>query len=544
MIGHHHRREPEPAAATAGGESAATAGDSAADKLPPGAGIAMVAIGLGVIVIANDFTALNVAIPTIEEDFDVDLGTAQWVVNAYALIFGMAIVTGGRLADMFGRRKIFFIGAGIFAGFSLLGGLAPDAPSLIAMRLFMGVGGALMWPALLGLTYALLPDSKAGLAGGLILGAAGIGNALGPLIGGFLTEDVTWRAIFFLNVPIAAFAAAVIYSKVPKDAPGAQEGIDYSGIATLSVGLILLLLGFDQATDWGFGDPRVIAFFVVAVLMIVSFAVIEPRQGERALVPRDVIKNANFRAACLTVLLISAVFFTVLLYVPQFMIKILDFSPLEAGAGLAPMLVIFAITAFVAGRFYERVGAKTMVTMGTAGLAIGTILLSLIGDDWTYPDLIPGLAILGFGVGVFYSAVTTAGVTSLDPSRTSLAGGIIYMFQVAGGAVGLGITTMIFTLTSESELKDKAADAATPLTEHQSSVLHGLLAGTETSAEAKAELAPAALSRVDEWVHDSFVIGIQSGFRYAAILAVAGCFVSLFFVGGRLGRSKKPEPAA
>jgi EmrB/QacA subfamily drug resistance transporter len=516
----------------------------AGDKLPPGAGIAMVAIGLGVIVIANDFTALNVAIPAIEEDFDVDLGTAQWVVNAYALIFGMAIVTGGRLADMFGRRKIFFIGAGIFAGFSLLGGLAPDAASLIAMRLFMGIGGALMWPALLGLTYALLPDSKAGLAGGLILGAAGIGNALGPLLGGFLTEDVTWRAIFFLNVPIAAFAAAVIYTKVPKDAPGAQEGIDYAGIATLSAGLILLLLGFDQAADWGFGDPRVIAFFVVAVLMVVSFAIIEPRQGERALVPRDVIKNADFRAACLTVLLISAVFFTVLLYVPQFMIKILDFSPLKAGAGMAPMLVIFAITAFVAGRFYDRVGPKAMVTTGTAGLAIGTILLSLIGDDWAYADLIPGLVVLGFGVGVFFSAVTTAGVTSLDPSRSSLAGGIIYMFQVAGGAVGLGITTMIFTLSSESELKDKAADAATPLTEHQSSVLHGLLAGTETSAAAKADLAPAALSRVDDWVHDSFVVGIQSGFRYAAILAIAGCFVSLFFVGGRLGRSKKPEPAA
>ena len=412
------------------------------------------------------------------------------------------------------------------------------------MRLFMGVGGALMWPALLGLTYALLPDSKAGLAGGLILGAAGIGNAVGPLLGGFLTEDITWRAIFFLNVPIAAFAAAVIYTKVPKDEPGAQEGIDYAGIATLSFGLILLLLGFDQAGDWGFGDWRVIAFFVVAVLMIVSFAVIEPRQGERALVPRDVIKNANFRAACLTVLLISAVFFTVLLYVPQFLIKILDFSPLEAGAGLAPMLVVFAITAFVAGRFYERFGAKTMVTAGTAGLAIGTILLSMIGDDWTYTDLIPGLIVLGFGVGVFFSAVTTAGVTSLDSSRTSLAGGIIYMFQVAGGAVGLGITTMIFTLTSESELKEKAADAATPLTEHQASVLHGLLAGTDTAAKAKAELSPAALSKIDDWVHDSFVVGIQSGFRYAAILAVAGCFVSLFFVGGRLGRSKKPEPAA
>ncbi len=496
----------------------------------------MFAIGLGVIVIANDFTALNVALPAIEQDFDIDLGTAQWVVNAYALVFGMAIVTGGRLADMYGRRKIFFIGAAIFATFSMIGGLAPDSGVLIAMRLLMGVGGALMWPALLGLTYALIPDSKAGLAGGLILGAAGIGNALGPLLGGFLTEDVSWRAIFFLNVPIAAFAVAVIAAKVPKDGPGAQEGIDYAGIATLSVGLVLLLLGFDQAADWGAGDPRVIAFWVVAVGLIISFAVIEPRQGERALVPRDVVRSANFRWACVTVLLISAVFFAVLLYVPQFTIKILDFTALEAGAAMAPMLVVFAITAFGAGRFYDRFGAKTMVTTGTAGLAIGMVLLALIGDDWTYVDLIPGLVVLGLGVGVFFASVTTAAVTSLDPSRASLAGGIIYMFQVAGGAVGLGITTMIFTLSAESELKDKAAEAAAPLTEHQSSVLHGLLTGTETSAAAKAELAPAALSRIDEIVRDSFVAGIQSGFRYAAVLAIAGFFVSLFFVGGPLRR--------
>jgi len=480
VLGHHHRTKPADTAAA----------DAAGDALPPGAGIAMFAIGLGVIVIANDFTAMNVAIPAIEKDFDVGIGTAQWVVNAYALIFGMAIVTGGRLADMFGRRKIFFIGAGIFALFSLLGGLAPSAPVLIAMRLLMGVGGALMWPALLGLTYGLLPESKAGLAGGLILGAAGIGNAVGPMLGGFLTDEISWRAIFFLNLPIAAFAVAVIAAKVPRDAPGQLEGIDYPGIATLSLGLILLLLGFDQAGDWGFGDPRVIAFFAVAITLIVAFVLIEPRMGERALVPRDVMANANFRSACVTVLLLSAVFFTVLLYVPQFMIKDLGYSPLEAGTGLLPMLGVFSVTSFVAGRFYERVGAKIMVTGGAAGIAIGIVLLAMIDPDWEYRNLIPGLAVLGLGVGLFYSSVTTAAVTSLDPSRTSLAGGVIYMFQVAGGAIGLGITTTIVILSSDDDL---------------------------TGA--------------------SYVDGIAAGFRYVAILAVLSVVVSLLFVGGPLRRS-------
>ncbi len=191
--------------------------------MAPGTVMALVAMGLGVIVIANDFTALNVALPSIEHDFDVDVGTAQWVINAYALTFGMAIVTGGRLADLFGRRRVFFIGSAIFAGFSLARRPRAEHRLLIAARVGMGIGGALMWPAILGMTYAALPESKAGLAGGLILGAAGIGNAMGPLIGGVLTDALSWRWIFFLNVPIAAFAILVTCAQGPP-APGRGRG--------------------------------------------------------------------------------------------------------------------------------------------------------------------------------------------------------------------------------------------------------------------------------------------------------------------------------
>src|SRR5688572_2116565 len=167
-----------------------------AGSLPRGTRLALLAMGLGVLVIANDFTALNVALPAMEEDFDVDVGTIQWTVNAYTLVFGMGLVTGGRLADMLGRRKIFFVGSAFFAVFSIAGAVAPSSTALIAARVGMGIGGALMWPAILGMTFAALPAQRAGLAGGLILGVAGIGNALGPLLGGVLTDELSWRAIF------------------------------------------------------------------------------------------------------------------------------------------------------------------------------------------------------------------------------------------------------------------------------------------------------------------------------------------------------------
>jgi EmrB/QacA subfamily drug resistance transporter len=415
--------------------------------------LALVAMSLGVFVIANDFTALSVAIPEIESDLETNLNRSQWVINGYAVVFGVLIVTGGRLADQFGRRRVFMIGASVFAVFSLLGGLAPDIELLIACRAVMGIGGAMMWPAILGMTYAILPEERASLAGGLILGVAGLGNAVGPLLGGALTDGLSWRWVFFLNVPIAAFAMFVTARNVPEDAgQGAEAGIDYPGIATLSAGVVAILVGLDQGTAEGYGSPAILALLVVGVLLLVAFVRVERAQGANALVPPDVMRQQQFVVACAVVLLMSAIFFAALLYLPQFMEKELGFSAVEAGAGLLPVMVVFAATSFASGTLYDKLGARTVVSAGAAFLGVGIFMLSFLEAGWDYVDLVPGMVVLGLGIGLFYSSVTTAAVTSLDPSRSSLAGGIVYMCQVAGGALGLGVNTAI--VLSQSELPE------------------------------------------------------------------------------------------
>jgi EmrB/QacA subfamily drug resistance transporter len=415
--------------------------------------LALVAMALGVFVIANDFTALSVAIPEIESDLETNLNRAQWVINGYAVVFGVLIVTGGRLADQFGRRRVFMSGASVFALFSLLGGLAPDIELLIACRAAMGVGGAMMWPAVLGMTYAILPEARASLAGSLIIGVAGLGNAVGPLIGGALTEGLSWRWVFFLNVPIAAFAMYVTARNVPEDTgAGAEAGIDYQGIATLSAGVVAILVGLDQGTADGYGSPAIVALLVVGVLLLGAFVRVERRQGANALVPPDVMRRQQFVVACAVVLLMSAIFFAALLYLPQFMEKELGFSAVEAGAGLLPVMVVFAVMSFASGKLYDKLGARTVVSAGAAFLGVGIFLLSFLEAGWDYVELIPGMVVLGAGIGLFYSSITTAAVTSLDPSRSSLAGGIVYMCQVAGGALGLGINTAL--VLSQSELPD------------------------------------------------------------------------------------------
>jgi predicted MFS family arabinose efflux permease len=402
----------------------------------------------------------------------------------------------------------------------------------------------MMWPAILGMTYAALPEEKAGLAGGLILGAAGLGNAMGPLIGGALTDALSWRAVFFLNLPVALLAIYVIWLKVHQPEERAPEaGIDYGGVSTLSIGLVALLLALDQATDYGWSDWRIVSLLAVSAVSLAAFVVVERRVGARALVPPDVIANREFSAACLAVLLMSAVFFACLLYLPQFMQKLLGYSPLDAGAGLLPMMALFALVSFAAGPLYQRLGAKAVVSMGASCLFAGMLLLSLVGRGSGYGGLVPGMAVVGLGVGLFYSSVTTAGVTALDPSRSSLAGGIVYMFQIAGGAIGLGLTTTVFTSAAHSALADSVRTTGVgPVPAPQLDAVHGILAGTESARRALAQLGPQAVDRVMDLVRDAFVTGFQAAFRVDTALALGGLAITVAFVGGRLG-ARRPAPA-
>ena len=506
----------------------ATAPAQGTDRIDRGTVMALVAMACAIFVIANDFTALSIALPAMEKDFDADVSTVQWVINGYALVFGVLIVTGGRLADMFGRKRIFFVGAAFFAGFSVLGGAAQSADWLIICRALQGIGGALMWPAILGMVYGILPDSKQGLAGGLVIGVAGVGNAFGPILGGALTE-ASWRWIFFLNVPVTLIAVGVTYLKVHDvgDAPGRQK-VDYAGVTTLSLSLIALLVALDQAPLWGWGDPRIVGLFVGCVVLFAAFLVIERRAGANALVPGDVMRNREFMAAALSVLMMSATFFAILVYVPQFLVKVLGYGPLKSGIGFLPMMGTFAVVSFVAGALYNRLGAKPILIVGAACLTAAPFLLSTVGADSGYLALVPGMVVMGFGVGLFYSTITTAGVGALDKSRASLAGGIVYMCQIAGGSVGLGLTTAIISAVAADHVS--ASAVADTLTHNQELAVNKVLAGTD-SGQALLHQFPAMADELMSVAKDALVAGMSAGYVVVGSLAFVGFLIATFGVG-------------
>jgi MFS family permease len=371
---------------------------------------------------------------------------------------------------------------------------------LIAARALQAVGGAMMWPATLSMTYALLPPERKGLAGGIVLGVAGLGNASGPLLGGILTDALDWRWVLLVNLPIALITVTVVLRTVPESRGDEDDRtFDYAGMALLSGSLVALLVALDQVPDWGWGDTRVIVLLAAFVVLMGGFVLRERAAGLHGLIPSDVVANRDFRVVVLAVLLMSMTFFTAMVYLPQFMEKLLSQSPLEAGAGLLPLMLCFGVAAFVAGSLYERWGGRRVILAGAACQPTGMLLLSFMQVDSSFVVLVPGMIMLGIGTGLFYSSATTAAIASLPESRSGLAGGVFYMLQVAGGSLGLGIATTIVA-SAVGDATGFAADAG-------------------------------------------FVDGLQSALRVSAGLAFAGFLVVALFVHPRKTAGADVAPA-
>ncbi|WP_444907830.1 MFS transporter [Microbulbifer sp. SSSA008] len=412
--------------------------------------LGLVALSLAIFLVANDFTAFSPALPVVEREFDSDITTIQWVINAYALVCGVLIVSGGRLADMYGRRKIFFVGISIFIFFSFLGGIAVNMGMLLLSRAFMGAGSALIWPSVLGMMYSLMAQKNAGLAGGLIITICGIANSVGPLVGGFLADYVSWRWILFINLPLSLVSLYLCFKVIPADAIGVpKEKLDYRGVVLLSSALFSLLLAFDFVVDVGFKNYLVFGLFISCFFLFCLFLLIEGRESEGALIPPDVAGNKSFIAAACAALLIAQFFYAGFFFIPQYLSKVHGTSATVAGLGLVPLMLAFSVFGFLAGKVYKVVGAKLIVSVATLLMALGLYMLSHIYQDSQYIRLVPGLIVLGAGIGLFNSTIITFAISVVDSRRASLAGAIIFMVQIAGGAVGLGLNTTIVVMAGD-----------------------------------------------------------------------------------------------
>ncbi|MCO1336027.1 MFS transporter [Microbulbifer sp. OS29] len=399
---------------------------------------------LSIFLIASDFTAFSPALPAIAKDFSVRISTVHWVVNAYALSYGVLIVTSGRLADIYGRSGVFLTGIIIFAIASLLGGFSSEVWVLFVSRALMGLGGALAWSAMLGMAYNILPQDRAGLVGGLVLAALGLATACGPVIGGLLVDLYSWRWILFINVPIAISVLIFYWTKYPTEKiRKKKEQIDYLGVLSLSLSLFLLLLAMDLGFSAGFSVWIVATLLIVSTCMAVIFITIEVKMSEDALIPMSLVKNRRFITSGLSVFFVAIAFFAILVYIPLIFIDVYGYSALHAGIALLPAMISSGVFAFVSGALYGRLGPKVLLCVGALAMSLGLFMLSVYVGQVDYLVFVPGMLLVGVGLGIFSPAAVTAAITAADSSNSSLSGAVIYMFRFLGGALGLGINSAI-----------------------------------------------------------------------------------------------------
>lgn len=411
-----------------------------------------------------DNTVVNVALPSIQEDLETSVSGLQWTVNAYTLTFGVLLVTGGRLGDLFGRRKMFLIGVVAFAASSAFIGLSQSTAQLVTGRALQGVGAALMMPATLSIVSHAFPPEERGKAIGTWAGVSAIALAIGPVVGGFLVEHVSWQSIFFLNLPIAVGALVVtLYSTHESRDETATARIDVPGVLTLSAGLGALVLALVEGQSWGWSSPEVLGLLALSFVALAAFALIE-RRVAAPMVDFAYFRSRSFLGANVVAFTVGFAmlgqFFLIALYMQQ----IHGWDALETGVRFLPSTLVIIVMGPLAGRLVDRIGPRPLMVSGLLVVAGSLASQTSLQPDSPYLHLGLSFAAMGVGMGLVMSPMTTAAMNAVELHKAGVASGILNMSRMIGGTFGVAAVGAILASTQFMDALHEALWLGTGLT--------------------------------------------------------------------------------
>ncbi len=435
-----------------------------------------------------DNTVVNIALPAIKSSFGASISGLSWTVNAYTLVFGVLLVTGGRLGDVFGRKRMFLAGLVVFTLGSIGAGLSGSINELVAFRGLQGAGAAFLMPGSLSIITNTFSGPDLGRALGLWAGISGLALGMGPVVGGLLVEKAGWEWIFFLNVPVAIIAAPLtVYAVRESRDETAIRRVDLLGILTLSLGLGGLVLGLVQANDYGWTSPRILAEYAVGVIGLVAFILLQLR-GRDPMLDMSFFRNRTFNAGNVIAFLVTFSMFATFFFITLYMQNVEQLSPLQTGVRFLPMTVLIIATAPIAGKLSDRYGSRWLLTGGMTLIAASLFLESRITDTSGYLTLLPAFLVGGVGMGMTMSPMTAAVMSSVDRTKAGAASGVLSMTRMIGGVFGVASLTAIFEHLS----KGRAAAGHAP--------------------------------------SDVFIYSLSHSLRYSAAVALLGAFVAFAFI--------------
>ena len=399
----------------------------------------LVAVAFGLFMIMLDNTVVNVALPSIQRDLNVSVAGLEWVVNAYFLTFAVLMLTGGKLADLLGRRRIFIVGLVVFTLSSLACGLASNGATLIAARAVQGVGAALMNPATLSIITATFPPRQRGMAMGIWVGVSAVALALGPITGGLLAEHADWSWIFFINVPIGALAILVarIVIRESKDTSHEQR-LDLPGLAASGGALLALTYALIEANSKGWTSAEILGLFAVAVAGFAAFVALERRQ-RTPMLDLSLFRNRTFAGANATMMLVALSMFGVFFFVSLFVQNILGYSPVQAGAAFLPMTLCIIFFAPVAGKLSDRLGPRWLMSGGMGLVSVSLVLFSVLDESSSFWNLFPALLVGGAGMAMAMTPTTAAAMGSVPVDKAGVGSGVLNSMRQIGGSLGIAV---------------------------------------------------------------------------------------------------------
>ena len=449
----------------------------------------LLVVCLAVFMLLLDVTIVNVALPSIQTELGSSFEDLQWVVDAYALALAAILLASGSLGDLLGRRSVFVIGLVVFSLASLLCGLSGSPLMLNISRAVQGAGGAMMFANSLALIAQEFPPNERGTALGIWGATTGFAVAVGPVVGGVLTDAFGWEWIFLVNVPIGVLTLVLTLMRVRDSERDPTARIDWLGLVTFSVGLSCLVFALIRGNDDGWGSTKIVALFVAGALLLAAFTVVERRQDQPMLDLR-LFRIPTFTGAQIVAFTLHASMFSMFLYITLYMQNVLGYTPLESGLRFLPVSVLSFVAAPVAGKLVERYPVRLFLTAGLALIGLGLVEMHGVkpSDDWT--TLLPGFILAGIGIGFVNPPLATAAIGVVEPRRSGAASGINSTARQVGTAVGIAGLGAIL----------------------QSKLSHGLGAGSLGERAA-------AIAYIDA-LNDLFLVAAAVAFAGAACAAV------------------------
>ena len=499
----------------------------------------LVAVCIGIFILLLDVTIVNVALPDIQQDLDARLSGLQWVMDAYALTLAALLLTFGSLGDLYGRRRIFVIGVALFMVGSIACGAAQDISLLIAARGFQGIGGAAMFATGLALLSSAYQGRDRGVAFGAFGATTGLAVAIGPVVGGLLTSGLSWRWIFFVNVPICVTAVAIGVTKVRESHNPRAGRPDWLGFATFSSALAALVYGLIRAGQEEWSDRLVVGCLVAAAVLLVLFVVTQLVQ-EHPMFDLTLLRKPTFVGGLIAAFAISGSIFALFTYLVIYLQVVQGFDAIETGLRFLFLSVASFFAAAIAGRLTSHVPAKWLIAPGFVLVGAGLMLLYGIDIDSSWTRLIPGFIVGGVGIGMVNTPLASTAVGVVEMARSGMASGVNSTFRQVGYATGIAALGSIFSHQLADEfLENLQSTGAGP----------GIVAGSASDAIISGQLSPAtgtpepiataaATALIDALNHITLIAAV------IAFAAAALCFVLIRQQDFVVQQSQVPEPAA